>query len=548
MINVTYLILAHDAASRLARLVNALRSKTSRFVIHIDKMTPVDDFLTRFAEDEQVKIIEDRCDSRWGSFGLVQATLNGMAFIVEHQPQTDRVVLLSGKDYPIKAVQDIEAFFAGNRDSIFIDYFTIPYKKWFNNGENRFPNFRAVDAIMKIYGGSQWWSFPLKVTRFILDFLDYNPDLLTYYKTVTIPDESIFQTLLHNCGEAFIEDHIVCDSLRIVKWDPPYNHPRTLTIKDRNLIMESDCLFARKFDGIDDGGILDLIDREILKTVYLDDQVNNVMTHPEKSVKQAITFLTNKTGKTVTEVFRNLEKQVGARGTVKMFCHGAADTKEGGYPAGPEVFSFSDDIYKELGYRSLMESEMTGSNHFPLIKFFRENPEYDFYWYIEDDVRCLQGWGSFFAYFLENEISTDFLSCHIRDFEEEPGWYWWTSLNPQRDPGAMDLVRSFNPVFRISRSALAFIDESHLRGCSGHYEVLLPSLLKSAGFSIAEFGGKGKYVLPGCENFFYQAADADQSGSMTTGSMRYRPVIAGIEMTSPLIYHPVKADDGKFLI
>lgn len=545
MINITYLILAHDGPDRLARLVSVLRSKTSRFVIHIDSLTAVDDFLTKFAEDEQVKIIDNRCNSRWGTYGLVQATLNGMEFIVDHMPQTDRIVLLSGKDYPIKPVHHIESFFAENRDSIFIEYFTVPYEKWYNNGESRFPNFKEIDQTMKIYGGSQWWSFPLKVTRFILEFLNYNPDFQAYFKMVTIPDESFFQTLLHNCGEAAIAEHIVCDNLRIVKWDPPFIHPRTLTLKDVNLIMESNCLFARKFDGGADDGILDLIDREILKIAYNCDQTSSTKIIPEKSIRQSVAFLTNKTDFAVAEEFRNLERQVGDQGDVKMLFHQSVETNANCCPGGSAVFLFNDDIFDELGYRTFLDSKLDGSNHFPLIKFFRQNPDYDFYWYIEDDVRCLQGWDRFFSYFLENRINTDFLSCHIRDFQDEPDWYWWNSLNSQCDPVAMDLVRSFNPIFRISKLALTFIDKSHLDGYSGHFEVLLPSLLKSAGFTIAEFGGKGKYVLPGCENFFYKAADADATGNMMSGSMRYRPIVGESEMIEPFIYHPVKGNVSK---
>lgn len=91
--------------------------------------------------------------------------------------------------------------------------------------------------------------------------------------------------------------------------------------------------------------------------------------------------------------------------------------------------------------------------------------------------------------------------------------FWWDTLKfnsaPQSDAFK---IRSFNPLFRISNEALRFIDQSLLQGWEGHYEVLLPTLLKTAGFSIAEFGGSGPYVLPGCENKFYLASENDDLG------------------------------------
>ena len=51
------------------------------------------------------------------------------------------------------------------------------------------------------------------------------------------------------------------------------------------------------------------------------------------------------------------------------------------------------------------------------------------------------------------------------------------------------LLRSFNPICRISNRALALGHERCKLGDRGHYEVLLPTLFKYFKLKISDFGG-----------------------------------------------------------
>ncbi|MBE5320740.1 DUF3405 domain-containing protein [Pedobacter sp. MR2016-19] len=539
MILISYLILAHENPKQLSRLIKALRSDNCNFVVHIDARIAIDGFASYFENDAQVFFLQNREESQWGSFGLVDATLSGMKFIQKNSPETSRVVLLSGSDYPLKSVRHIERFLEANPKKIFIDYFTIPHSKWNNGGKSRFPNFEIIQENMKLYGGSQWWSFPYEVMEFVLSFLAFNPEFISYFKLVTIPDESFFQTLLFACEEPFIVDNLVNNSLRLIKWDYPFNHPRILTCKDEAIIKRSKHLFARKFKpGISDS-ILSFLDKNTVRS-GAEDVSDSEIKSGATVVNQVVAFLTNKNDIRILGEYNRLKTQITGLSDITMLYHKGQDKPLDSELLNIAPYVFSDEIYEGLGYQTMRHAELDGSNHFPLIKFFRDFPEYDFYWYVEDDVRFLGGWDVFFSYFLNNGIDDDFLSSHIRDYEDEPDWYWWSSLKNEQSGIEKEYIRSFNPIFRISRSALAYIDQCHSEGWSGHFEVLLPTLLKSAGFSISEFGGEGKYVLPGCKNFFYTASQPDNYGGMLRGSMRYRPFITEGEMTEPLIYHPVK--------
>ena len=63
----------------------------------------------------------------------------------------------------------------------------------------------------------------------------------------------------------------------------------------------------------------------------------------------------------------------------------------------------------------------------------------------------------------------------------------------------------------------------------------VPSLLKTAGFSVADFGGRGSFVEEGFEDSAYVT-----DGGYPT--MRYRPaILSSREMTVPdKLYHPIK--------
>lgn len=71
------------------------------------------------------------------------------------------------------------------------------------------------------------------------------------------------------------------------------------------------------------------------------------------------------------------------------------------------TFSFTNSILHELGYSPIEERLLPGSNHFPLLKFYREHPDYDYYWMVEDDVRFSGDWN--------DVISTSM--CKFTDFK-----------------------------------------------------------------------------------------------------------------------------------
>ena len=254
-------------------------------------------------------------------------------------------------------------------------------------------------------------------------------------------------------------------------------------------------------------------------------------------MKQAVLYLTTKSNEWTLSSFHALEQSLQGKADVYFAYHQQGDVLPVSLQNIENLFVFTSDVLKELGYTPIERGKLVpGSNHFPLLKFYKENQGYDYYWLVEDDVRFSGEWKDFFGSFAS--CTSDFLASVIETKAENPTWYWWTSLKTGNEVIAEEkLLKSFNPIYRLSSQALVCID-AHLRiGWMGHYEVLLPTLLYNKGFFLEDFGGEGTFVRPENNAKFYDDT-----------SMRIAPVLP--DDRKNYLFHPVKEEkvrlDGAY--
>ena len=199
-------------------------------------------------------------------------------------------------------------------------------------------------------------------------------------------------------------------------------------------------------------------------------------------------------------------------------------------------YIFNENSLDKLDYEPIEETIIPGSNHFAILQFFLDNPGFDNYWVIEYDVIYNGDWAEFFGSF--NFLDADFISSHVERFPEKPLWYWWNTLHLDNTKlQKRQLIRSFNPIYRISKGALRFLDNL-LKGRRnwGHHEVLIPTALKYWGFKILDFGGSGEFVLPQFDEKFYLMPSTESNGTM-----RDTPPISEMEsLMKNKLLHPVK--------
>jgi hypothetical protein len=178
--------------------------------------------------------------------------------------------------------------------------------------------------------------------------------------------------------------------------------------------------------------------------------------------------------------------------------------------------------------------------HLQLLDFFLAHPDYDAYWFIEYDVKYTGVWSDLFARYEHNE--SDFITMHIRPFADEPMWEKWSTFRQPDKPSHLmreECLRSFNVFYRISRSALQFLDTILRDSWYGHPEMLIATLLRKFGFSLLDFGGDGPFTQPGRTNAVYTSCGSRSGFLSPFATVRFRPSHVATDRPE-MIYHPVK--------
>lgn len=296
-----YLIMAHKDPKQVLRLVSRLNDGHSEFFIHIDKKAEFSQF-NILNELGNVLHFLERFDSKWGKLGTIEPFLNGMEAVQKSPKKFDRILLLSGQDYPIKSNTEIDSFFEKSEKTVFIDHFLIPnYKKWpgndrggwyrvdkyyfgtkwyqffFSKSLNFLSGFlpflkRKIPYGLKPFTGQTWWNLDAYALNYVLNFHKNHPDYIKFHKNTFVADELFMQMIVANSTDQKLLQSIENSEKRFTIWEKKDSaHPKVLRKTDLEAIMASDDLFARKFDEKIDSEILDLIDEKILWTdqVYL---------------------------------------------------------------------------------------------------------------------------------------------------------------------------------------------------------------------------------------------------------------------------------------
>jgi hypothetical protein len=304
-----YIILAHSNPLLLSRLISNLSSTNAIFYIHLDKKSNISPFISELeSKNLDVTWITPRYRIKWGHLDIVRATLQAFKAIKPNS-ENDRIVLLSGQDFPIKPVKYIEDFFSKNSEKIFIEGEAFPTKTWGERSFDRINNYhiftprrgwiyslphisnlndwrslhstkkkwaalfflkvmkkREFPSYVKPYGGSQWFSINGYALKYVLKFLDEQPGYLTYHRDTLIPDEIFFQSIIYSSGDPKIKSNIVNSNHHYIDWTirEGKNPPAILDLSDFRQIADSDKLFCRKVEQNISDSLLGRIEVEML--------------------------------------------------------------------------------------------------------------------------------------------------------------------------------------------------------------------------------------------------------------------------------------------
>jgi hypothetical protein len=278
MTKIAHLILAHHNPEQLTRLINRLAHPDADIYIHLDGKVNKLPFLP-VLNIPNVYLIQNRTKVYWGSYSIVQATVNSFAEILNAKNKYDYINLLSGNDYPIKSTRQIHEFFHHHPDRIFMEYVTTDSDWWksiatrvtrYHLTDFHFPGcYHVQQLINKIMperkmpgslvfvGRSQWLTLTAASAQYVVNYLRDNPKIRKFFRLTWGSDEIAIQTILYNSP---FKNKIENNNYRYIDWSAQKASPKTLTMADADKLINSPCLFARKFDLATDRDIFNHLD------------------------------------------------------------------------------------------------------------------------------------------------------------------------------------------------------------------------------------------------------------------------------------------------
>ena len=221
---IAFALVAHEKPPLVERLIRNLVSEGHFVAVHYDLKAPLADYerLVRvFAECESVRFAR-RVRVAWAEWSIVEATLNCLDEIEGAGWNPDYVYLLSGADYPIRPSDELKAFLKRNKGYEFIQSVAANHVRWVKTGpqteryryrfhfnwreqplrcraslwlQKKLGLKRKFVRNLEPYIGSQWWVLTWDTLRQIME-LARQPDIRAFFRTVLVPDELFFQTMV----------------------------------------------------------------------------------------------------------------------------------------------------------------------------------------------------------------------------------------------------------------------------------------------------------------------------------------------------------------
>jgi hypothetical protein len=263
------------------------------------------------------------------------------------------------------------------------------------------------------------------------------------------------------------------------------------------------------------------------------------MNEPDARKAECIVFLSHHTEPGAMAALAKLREECGSSFAIVPLFDQTKKTFPIGQVAGALGINCAQ-VTRQLPYRE-KHREHRGTFwprniELPLMWFFQQNPGYDYYWQMEYDVRFTGHWMDFFRHFAGNK--SDFLATTLFDYNFRPGWDNWKTLkSPQRIPEA-ERVRALLSLCRLSNTALRAVHAAYCNGWSGHYEVTIPTILKTQGLRLEDFGGSGRYVAAGNHNRFYR--NSPDLAGLAPGTFTVAANTMSGDYPPNMLWHPIK--------
>ncbi|KAL2483207.1 Core-2/I-branching beta-1 [Forsythia ovata] len=275
-------------SQRMMRTLQAVYHPRNQYILHMDLEAPPRERLNltmsvkndpTFSEVENVRVMSQSNLVTYKGPTMIACTLQAIAIMLKESSNWDWFINLSASDYPLMTQDDMLYVFSNlSRNLNFIEHTQI--YGWKLNQRAKpiiidpglylskksdiawTSQRRSLPTSFKLFTGSAW----VILTRSFVEYCIWGWDnlprtILMYYTNFISSPEGYFHTVICNTEE--FRNTAIGHDLHYIAWDsPPKQHPRSLTVKDFNKMVNSSACFARKFHK--DDLVLDKIDKELL--------------------------------------------------------------------------------------------------------------------------------------------------------------------------------------------------------------------------------------------------------------------------------------------
>ncbi|MCC1491005.1 DUF5928 domain-containing protein [Cognatishimia sp. F0-27] len=271
MARIAFILLCHKDPEAVIRQVSGLAAAGDCVAIHYDARAPKADFArlrAALSGMPGVTFARRRVKCGWGEWSLVRATLLTVEAALHAFPQATHLYMLSGDCMAIKTAQHAHRLLDA-RACDYIESFDFFASDWIKTGwreerliyrhlvneRTRKRLFYALFHVQKALGlrravprdldmmiGSQWWCLRRATLERILAFIRARRDIVRFFRTTWIPDETFFQTLTRHLVP---DDEIESRTLTFLMFSD-YGMPVTFYNDHHDFLLAQDALFARK--------------------------------------------------------------------------------------------------------------------------------------------------------------------------------------------------------------------------------------------------------------------------------------------------------------
>ena len=271
MAKIAFILLCHKDPDAIIKQATRLTAAGDCMAIHFDARAKGEHFAQlrqALKDNPNIVFAKKRIKCGWGQWSLVRATLLAVQAAEAGFPRATHFFMLSGDCMAIKSSEFAHDFLEQD-DVDYIEAVDFFESDWIKTGmkqerlifrhpfnertqkrlfyaffdlQKRFGLARSIPPDLQIMIGSQWWCLRRRTIEWILDFCRDRPEVVRFFRTTWIPDETFFQTLVRH----LVPDTEIRSRALTFLMFSDYGMPVAFYNDHYDLLLSQDFLFARK--------------------------------------------------------------------------------------------------------------------------------------------------------------------------------------------------------------------------------------------------------------------------------------------------------------